>query len=331
MAGRNPLGTALRAVPFIVAGALWIATAIGVATAWILMLVGTPEQAPWIGDLLGRDNGVGRVIALAITLVFAATLVDVATRARRLYGEYQEIAGLGRIEDAARGGSGSGTRVGARLAVVRQYYDSSPGQLHDLLPGVGALDAAALDNSYVLSRALVWTLPVLGFIGTAWGMSQAIGGFSGTLSQAGQLSTDLVTKSLSNRVIPGVAGAFTITMLALGLTVVAHFMVSVVQTLDEDLLRRLDDACVRMLAGIPQVRGGGLPEGSLHDMLAYLAQILSQLQVIGDRLAHVDAAAADLSLAARDLRGAAAELRAVATQPYHVTIERGEPSCEGTP
>ena len=46
---------------------------------------------------------------------------------------------------------------------------------------------SATETSYTFPRVLVWAIPLLGFIGTVMGISQAVNGFSSFLEQAGEI------------------------------------------------------------------------------------------------------------------------------------------------
>ena len=52
----------------------------------------------------------------------------------------------------------------------------------DILRGQAEQDESGMETSYSLVQGFVWAIPVLGFIGTVVGLSNAIGSFSGVLS-----------------------------------------------------------------------------------------------------------------------------------------------------
>ncbi|MEM8779862.1 MAG: MotA/TolQ/ExbB proton channel family protein, partial [Cyanobacteria bacterium P01_G01_bin.49] len=75
---------------------------------------------------------------------------------------------------------------------------------------------SASESSYTFPRILVWAIPLLGFIGTVIGISQAVNGFSGFLEQAGEIEQ---IKEGIGTVTSGLAVAFDTTLLALLLSV----------------------------------------------------------------------------------------------------------------
>ncbi len=73
-------------------------------------------------------------------------------------------------------------------------------------------DESIMESSYSLLRGLVWAIPVLGFIGTVLGLSEAIGGFGNVLATAGDMTE--ISSSLKG-VTAGLSIAFDTTLLAL--------------------------------------------------------------------------------------------------------------------
>ncbi|MFO0261901.1 MAG: MotA/TolQ/ExbB proton channel family protein, partial [Planctomycetota bacterium] len=72
----------------------------------------------------------------------------------------------------------------------------------EMLRTQGELDESSMDTSYSLIRGFIWAIPVLGFIGTVMGLSEAVGGFGSVLAetadpQALAQSLRLVTAGLS--------------------------------------------------------------------------------------------------------------------------------------
>ncbi len=102
-------------------------------------------------------------------------------------------------------------------------------------------DANALESSYTSIRALIWTVPVFGFIGTVIGLGQAIGNFQAVLTQdAGDASS--IRDSLSP-VIAGLATAFETTLVALVLAVIVQLYSTYVYKQELGLLDRVATYC----------------------------------------------------------------------------------------
>lgn len=103
-------------------------------------------------------------------------------------------------------------------------------------------DANAVQSSYTSIRSLIWVIPVLGFIGTVIGLSDAIGSFQGVLERpaAGGGAGD--ASQIRERLTPVVLGlrtAFETTLVALLAAVAIQLFTTFVYRREEDLL----DAC----------------------------------------------------------------------------------------
>jgi hypothetical protein len=112
-------------------------------------------------------------------------------------------------------------------------------------------DEAQVAASYGLIQGLMWAIPVLGFIGTVLGLSQAIGAFGITLSQDGNLEG---IKSSLTLVTGGLATAFDTTLVALVMALILQLLVSFLQNNEADWLDSCNEYCSRKLAGRLRLR-----------------------------------------------------------------------------
>ena len=96
---------------------------------------------------------------------------------------------------------------------------------------------SASESSYALPRILVWAIPLLGFIGTVIGISQAVTGFSGFLEESGDVEQ---IKEGIGTVTSGLATAFDTTLLALFLSVLVMIPLVLVERFESRLLLALD-------------------------------------------------------------------------------------------
>lgn len=85
-------------------------------------------------------------------------------------------------------------------------------------------DSNFIQSSYTLAKGLIWAIPVLGFIGTVLGLSQAVGGFGAVVASGADIET---LKGALGGVTGGLAIAFETTLIAL----LAALMVQLVMTL----------------------------------------------------------------------------------------------------
>jgi biopolymer transport protein ExbB/TolQ len=305
---------------------LWLACAYELLVLAVLAVRGTVGEARFVGRLLAQPDAADRAVPIAVVVVFAWILSQVLARAVGIAREQAAVKvfdGPGRPPDRLR--------AGHRARAIREHSAAAPGKLAEVLPAASALDAAALDNSYALLKALVWTLPVLGFIGTAWGMSHAIAGFSEALAfeGGGAPPIEVVTDRLAQVVIPGLANAFAITMLALGAAVISHLWVVTLQSWDLDALEQLDRASIEALAAVtPAHPAGGLPAHLVPVLVQSLGAVTEELRTLNGKLdlaaagERLQGAAGGLEAAARALGEAAGQIQSSTRAPYHITIRR---------
>jgi predicted transcriptional regulator/biopolymer transport protein ExbB/TolQ/DNA-directed RNA polymerase subunit RPC12/RpoP len=129
-------------------------------------------------------------------------------------------------------------RIRKKLAhfAVRQ---SNP-EVATMLMSQSDLDAASVSSSYAVVKVFIWAIPILGFIGTVLGISDAVGGFAGALDQAQDIE---VLKGSLNEVTSGLAVAFDTTLVALVMSLLVSIPVSIIQKREEDFLGKVDDYC----------------------------------------------------------------------------------------
>ena len=101
------------------------------------------------------------------------------------------------------------------------------GQVSDvseILRGESEEDVARHENSYSLIHSFIWAVPVLGFIGTAIGLSVAIGDFGSVLAGANDLSA--IKESLGS-VTSGLGTAFETTLVGLFLALILQMVAAI--------------------------------------------------------------------------------------------------------
>lgn len=128
-----------------------------------------------------------------------------------------------------------GRRVHAVLDFVRRRCSAA--DLDDHLRALADQDAVAQDGSHSLLRFITWAIPILGFIGTVLGITEAIAG----------VTPEVLEQNL-NQVTDGLATAFDTTALALVLTMVVMFLGFVVDRLEQGLLGLVDGEVESRLA-----------------------------------------------------------------------------------
>jgi biopolymer transport protein ExbB/TolQ len=113
-------------------------------------------------------------------------------------------------------------------------------EVGDVLQSQGDIDGARVDGSYTMLHVFIWAVPILGFIGTVIGISDAVNQFSGSLQGAEDL--DVIKQSLAG-VTGGLAVAFDTTLVALVMSMVIMFPANSLQKAEEELLISIDQYC----------------------------------------------------------------------------------------
>ncbi len=128
------------------------------------------------------------------------------------------------------------------------------GDVGDVLRSRAEAEEAAADSSYTIVRGLVWAIPVLGFIGTVLGLSQAIGHFGAVLSEAADLSQ---LRPELQKVTAGLATAFETTLQALVAALIIQLLVTVVRRNEERMFDGFAEYCDRHIVGRLRLTDGG--------------------------------------------------------------------------
>jgi len=111
----------------------------------------------------------------------------------------------------------------------------------DLIASRGDQDESTIDSGYTILRGFIWAIPVLGFIGTVVGLTQAMSRFGSALRAAGK-DVDAITQQLTG-VLSGLDTAFITTAEALIAVIFIHLIQTVVRRADEQLLDDVREAC----------------------------------------------------------------------------------------
>jgi biopolymer transport protein ExbB/TolQ len=188
-------------------------------------------------------------------------------------------------------GSWLARRFDAILDFVAHRRDANG--LDDQLRALADSDAIALDNSYSLIRFITWAIPILGFLGTVLGITQAIAG----------VTPEILERSLSS-VTEGLSLAFDTTAVGLALTMVTMFLSFLTERLEQSVLERVDHIADIQLAH--RFERGSTGNGDFAGALRQNAQILLQTT---EQLVHKQAQVWAGALAAAEGRWAEADKR----------------------
>ncbi|GAA5505317.1 MotA/TolQ/ExbB proton channel family protein [Novipirellula caenicola] len=109
-----------------------------------------------------------------------------------------------------------------------------------MMESQSAIDANNVAGSYTILKVFIWSLPILGFIGTVMGVSAAVASLASSLSGGG--SMDAMKAALQD-VFGGLGTAFDTTLLALIMSMLVKIPASALQKSEEDLITSVDEYC----------------------------------------------------------------------------------------
>jgi biopolymer transport protein ExbB/TolQ len=239
-------------------------TSRGSFTTWFTFVIGAPlgigalylvEHGPWQNELIQRY--VHHLAEQAVVILFfcclSAFVAKLLASFKERYVHAQKLlpgwdgkpipAGeVGQLQQSLNlvWDGVKSTYLGRRVANILNFVASrgTAEDLDDQMRTLSDNDAIALDGSYALLRFLIWAMPILGFLGTVLGITDAIA----------NISPEQLEKGGADGVTQGLTKAFDATALALALTLIAMFLNSLLEKMEQGLLERVDQTVDRELA-----------------------------------------------------------------------------------
>ena len=106
------------------------------------------------------------------------------------------------------------------------------------------IDFNRTENSYSMLNVFIWAIPILGFIGTVFGIGEAIGEFSGFIRSVNSVELGTQMRSALGGVTSGLSLAFNTTFLALMCVIPIMVLSSFLRKAEEDLLLMMEEYCL---------------------------------------------------------------------------------------
>lgn len=175
--------------------------------------------------------------------------------------------------------------LGYRIQRILEHFRTSRSikEASDVMLEESDSDFAALESSYTLVRVFLWTIPILGFIGTVTGVGSAVGKFATFLSAARDIENVNQIKEALTGVTKDLSLAFETTLVALLLSVIVMVIMSAVEKREKDQLRYFDTYCqdyvLRRLPTQSAAQGNGteITDHVSFDFDAMRAQLVNTL------------------------------------------------------
>jgi biopolymer transport protein ExbB/TolQ len=227
----------------------------GSFVTWFTFAAGVPlgigalyliENGPWQNDIVKRyvHQPAEQAVVVFFCCCMAALFAKILASFNERYAQGQQVlpswdgkpipvSDVTKLQQSLSlaGDRVQNTYVGRRIGNLLNFVASrgTASDLDDQMRTLSDNDAMAVDGSYALLRFMIWAMPILGFLGTVLGITEAISGISPE-----QMEND--PGAVSN----GLTKAFDATALALSFTLLAMFLNSLLEKLEQGLLERVD-------------------------------------------------------------------------------------------
>ena len=158
-------------------------------------------------------------------------------------------------------------RKGLELFEIRQ----NNGEVTSMMSAQSDIDGSRIGGSFSLIKVFLWAIPILGFIGTVLGLSQAIGSIDLQVSDISKVMGSL------GKVTSGLGTAFDTTLLGLVLAMFLNFPMNAVSKAEDDNLNNIDAFCNEVL--MPRLNdGGGVAGGDTNGIMDTLVKAVANAQ-----------------------------------------------------
>ena len=149
--------------------------------------------------------------------------------------------------------------LGRRIKGALEHFKhrNSVPEVQEYLSSQAEIDASGVDSGYTLLRAFIWAVPILGFIGTVMGISDAVSGLSQTMpsaqaaaedgpgaepfpADAGQATAGGKLMQAMGVVTDGLSTAFDTTLVALVMAILLLFPTESLRKTEYGMLDRIE-------------------------------------------------------------------------------------------
>ena len=211
---------------------------------FLIWAVNAPEGMP-LHDLF-HQRGPTQVVTLVMGGMLVAYLINKWRRLQREQKSYlafdlevHKLIRSGDLNEITTSATRSKSLVGKRLLRLLGVWSStgSSFQLERAADSDVELYELSMTSSFSLPKVLLWAIPLMGFIGTVIGMSEAVGSFDSVLSNADNVDG---LKNGLLKVTGGLGTAFDTTFLALMISVILAFPLNAVERNEDRLLSQID-------------------------------------------------------------------------------------------
>jgi len=134
------------------------------------------------------------------------------------------------------------------------------------------IDHNRMQSGYTILNVFIWAIPILGFIGTVFGIGEAIGQFSDFIRSTSSSDLNTQMRSALGGVTSGLSVAFSTTFVALVGVVPIMMLASSLRKREDDLLLSIEEYCLEdLLPNLHVHPGDELVDYTVNEHLEKLA------------------------------------------------------------
>ena len=211
---------------------------------FLFWAINAPKEMPFY-DLF-HQRGPTQVVTLVMGGMLIVFLINKWRKINREQKSYlsfdlqvSQLIRSGDLDEITSQAERSKALVGKRLLRLLGVWKNtgSSFQLERAADSDVELFELSMSSSFSLPKVLLWAIPLMGFIGTVIGMSQAVGSFDSVLSNADNVDG---LKNGLVKVTGGLGTAFDTTYLALVISVILAFPLNILEKQEDRLLNQID-------------------------------------------------------------------------------------------
>ena len=196
--------------------------------------------------------------------------------------------------------SGSGISKDNLLLTRLRLFLAQSQPSADVDEAFGITEREYMRGSYALSRFMVWAIPILGFIGTVWGISNGIAHFSDAMTATSSV-TDVSSMLKDNLplVTNSLATAFDTTLLALLLSVPLMMTMIWLEKREEAYLIQLDQQWFheikpRLAHEVTGLVSGTTAAGTSGESMAPVQSVANEIKMLSTQVGALQETMEDL-------------------------------------
>ncbi len=113
--------------------------------------------------------------------------------------------------------------------------------MDDVFASQAELERNMITSSHTSLRFIIWAIPILGFLGTVWGISLSVSSLTKVLDNTAQAAAQGATSETSfSEALGGLGIAFDTTVVALSLSIIAMLLASYVRKIEDEQVTKAE-------------------------------------------------------------------------------------------